>query len=87
MDSLEQRVQHLITQPWSSLEAARAIIPMVLEEAAKWHDARAANAKKRYEELDRYSDCADERTGWRSWKDANDRHRHDAAAIRAMGAP
>lgn len=28
-DDLEQRVQHLITQPWSSLEAARAIIPMV----------------------------------------------------------
>jgi hypothetical protein len=34
-DDLEQRVQHLITQPWSSLEAARAIIPMVLEHAAK----------------------------------------------------
>ena len=34
-DDLERRVQRLITQPWSSLEAARAIIPMVLEEAAK----------------------------------------------------
>jgi hypothetical protein len=34
MDDLEQRVQRLITQPWSSLEAARAIIPLVLEEAA-----------------------------------------------------
>lgn len=34
-DDLERRVQHLITQPWSSLEAARAIIPLVLEEAAQ----------------------------------------------------
>lgn len=54
------------------------------EAAAKYHDAQADNAKKRYSELDRYADTSDEREGWRSWKDAEDRYRSYAAGIRLL---
>lgn len=72
-DDLEQRVQHLITQPWSSLEAARAIIPMVLEHAAKVAEAQEAP-------FDEHMDC-------QMCHGFDTAAAQIAAAIRAIGAP
>jgi hypothetical protein len=68
----------------AALQEIQPILERVRERCAAWHDAQAANARLRYEALDRYSDDAEEREGWRSWKDANDRHRSYAAAIRQV---
>ena len=72
MNDLERRVQHLITQPWSSLEAARAIIPMVLEHA----DSRAKELRYKDE------DVTDSETA--AFNDGINAARN---AIRAIGAP
>jgi hypothetical protein len=77
-DDLVERAQHLITQPWSSLEAARAIILMVLEEAAAKLDEKAERVIDLVAESDRVTDAR---------VAAHMAFEAGAAAIRAIGAP
>lgn len=76
----EQRIRSaLVTTPQPAAGWDEAI-----EAAAKWHESEAAHAKVIYSEMDRYSDDHEERAGWRSYKDKEDRHLAYAAHIRSL---